>query len=101
MRETISIESIEKPDSPISNTKQIAGFNFDDGSNLSKNIFYACMNCNGPLVPISMCVFCKRASLRKCIKCGKPKEIQSHESCKILITFGNTIAQKHSEEVKI
>jgi hypothetical protein len=101
MRETISIESIGKPDSPISNTKQITGFNFDGGNYLSKNIFYACLSCDGPLVPISLCVFCKRTSLRKCIKCSKAKEIQSHESCKILIAFGSVIAQNHIEEAKL
>ncbi|NNL57955.1 MAG: hypothetical protein HKP31_00525 [Nitrosopumilus sp.] len=63
----------------------------------SKNIFYACGICEGPLVPVSSCAFCKRTSLRRCNKCKRVKDIQTHESCKILVCFGWEIAKKHSQ----
>ncbi len=72
-----------------------------DEENISKSIFYACTVCEGPLVPVSSCTFCKRTSLRKCTKCDKIKDMAFHESCKILVSFGWVIAQKHVKDFEI
>ncbi|MHA7646893.1 hypothetical protein [Nitrosopumilus sp. S4] len=66
-----------------------------DKEDLSREIFYACGICEGPLVPVSSCAFCKRTSLRRCNRCNRIKDMQVHESCKILVNFGWTIAKKH------
>lgn len=70
-----------------------------DKEDLSKNIFYACGICEGPLVPVSSCAFCKRTSLRRCNKCNRIKDMQTHEPCKILVSFGWVIAKKHSQGI--
>ncbi len=67
-----------------------------DEESISKSIFYACTVCEGALVPVSSCTFCKRTSLRKCAKCDKIKDMAFHESCKILVSFGWVIAQKQT-----
>ncbi|AFS81489.1 hypothetical protein NKOR_08140 [Candidatus Nitrosopumilus koreensis AR1] len=72
----------------------------NDVKNISKNVFYACANCNGPLIPLSICICCKRAVTRHCVKCGKTDETKSHDACKILISFGNKIANEFTKEVK-
>ena len=77
-----------------------AGFdNFEGSDNendLSKGIFYICKNCEGPMIPISTCIFCKRTTLRRCTGCDKIRDIKSHDSCKILISFGNAVVQRRN-----
>lgn len=76
--------------------------NFENESNLPKDIlFFACTSCNGPLVPTTTCIFCKRTFLRKYEKCGKNRYIQSHQACKILIAFGNSVTRKFTNEANI
>lgn len=67
----------------------------------SKSIFYACTKCEGALVPISTCTFCKRTSLRTCTKCHTIIDTQFHESCKILISFANIISSKITDESRL
>ena len=69
--------------------------NLDDGKNFSKNIFYACPFCEGSLIPEAQCTICKRTSIRKCVKCSHVCETLNHESCKLLMSLGREIAQKH------
>ncbi|WP_316504785.1 hypothetical protein [Nitrosopumilus sp.] len=77
--------------------------NFDDAGDddLSKSIFYICTNCEGPLVPISTCVFCKRITLRRCTKCAKTRDVKSHDSCKVLISFGNAVVQRNTGDAAL
>lgn len=70
-----------------------------DGKNLSKNIFYACSVCEGSLIPEAICTICKRTSIRKCVKCNHVCETLNHESCRILMSFGQQIVQKHRREL--
>ena len=72
----------------------------DDGI-LSKSIFYACNRCDGALVPISTCIFCKRPSLRSCTNCDMTIDTRYHESCKILISFVNTISKNSTDRSNI
>ena len=69
-----------------------------DKEDLSREIFYACGICEGPLVPVSSCTFCKRTSLRRCNKCNRIKDMKVHESCKILVNFGWAIAKRHLQD---
>ena len=87
----------EKTSSFISLNKSI---NSGDDVILSKSIFYACNRCDGALVPISVCIFCKRPSLRSCTNCDMTIDTRYHESCKILIVFGNAICKKSIEGLK-
>lgn len=94
LRETSFIKNhnnIEKFTPNISHNQSI---NSKDDVILSKSIFYACNRCDGALVPISVCIFCKRPSLRSCTNCDMIIDTRYHESCKILITFGNMISKK-------
>lgn len=61
-----------------------------------QNIFYSCTTCQGPLIPVSNCIFCKRSTMRKCTDCGALKKFSSHDSCKTLLSFGKIIALKYS-----
>ncbi|MDH3618071.1 MAG: hypothetical protein OEM89_05040 [Nitrosopumilus sp.] len=72
-----------------------------DGDDLSNDIFYSCIICEGPLVPVSNCTFCKKATLRKCTRCDSLKNMHSHESCKSLVSFGRLVFQKNHKEVKV
>ena len=63
----------------------------DYRSNLSKSLFYACSICEGPLVPVSYCTFCKKTSLRVCTRCNCTRDIQNHDSCKSLLSFAGII----------
>ncbi|QLH06830.1 hypothetical protein C5F50_06875 [Nitrosopumilus ureiphilus] len=74
--------------------------NSNDDIILSKSIFYACNRCDGALIPISICIFCKRPSLRSCTNCDMTIDTRYHESCKILISFGNTISKKKYRGIK-
>ena len=65
----------------------------DDGSILSKIIFYAGSVCNGSLVHEAGCIVCKRTSVGKCVKCNQTCKMSNHESCKILMSFGKKIVQ--------
>ena len=87
---TVALESTKNMHS-----KTIVNINLKEKSKILEKVFLACTNCDGPLVPISSCTFCKRVSFRKCTVCDKIRDMESHESCKILISFGHEIVQKH------
>jgi len=59
----------------------------------SQNILYSCNMCKGPMVPNSNCIFCKRSTIRKCTNCDTTERIDSHNSCRELISFANTMTQ--------
>src|SRR3990170_8218366 len=52
-----------------------------DDKTIMKSIFFTCYRCDGPLVPNSMCVVCKRTSTRTCQDCGLKEESGNHVSC--------------------
>ena len=87
---TKKIEPIESVflDSPNYTARKMKSV---DEMTLSKSVFFACSVCSGPLIPIALCVFCKKTSLRKCTKCTKICQFNDHQTCEILICFGNTI----------
>jgi|GEM_PF-5493066 len=47
---------------------------------LMKRVLFACECCDGALVQIAMCRFCKTTTLRKCNSCGAGVTI-SHKNC--------------------
>jgi|SRR3972149_6583879 len=49
--------------------------------NLAKSVLFACELCNGPLVPSSACIICKKASSRTCLKCNLRKLTGTHLLC--------------------
>ena len=59
-----------------------------DGKTLIKNILFICDKCEGPLVPASNCIVCKRTLLRKCTSCGNQLQNSPHESCEYLVLMG-------------
>ncbi len=94
LRETSFIKNHYNNEKSTSNVSRNQPINSKDDVILSKSIFYACNRCDGALVPISVCIFCKRPSLRSCTNCDMIIDTRYHESCKILIVFGNTISKK-------
>lgn len=94
LRETSVIKNRYSDEKPIPNISQYQSINSKDDVILSKSIFYACNRCDGALVPISVCIFCRRPSLRSCTNCNMIIDTRYHESCKILITFGNMVSKK-------
>jgi len=59
-------------------------------SNFQCNFLYACENCDGPLAPIAVCMVCKRASVRKCLRCQRDIITCTHLSCDTLISFAKS-----------
>lgn len=68
-----------------------------ENDSLSKNIFFICSFCEGPLTPISVCIVCKRAHNRSCAKCNLVKEVNLHLNCKYLISLRDKIRNQNSE----
>ncbi len=68
--------------------------NVYDEASLSKNIFYECSLCKGPLVPVSTCTCCKKATVRKCAKCNAIKNVPTHETCQNLVSYVNIVSHK-------
>ncbi|HUU48834.1 MAG TPA: hypothetical protein VMW55_08640 [Nitrosopumilaceae archaeon] len=71
---------------------------FNDGNDLSKNLFYACGICEGSLVPVAICTICKKTEIRRCTKCEIPRKMDSHEACKTLVSFGSEITKKYTKD---
>ena len=92
------IPKISEPSPAIDQTEKIPRAN---SVFLSKRLFYACTDCEGPLVPISCCTFCKKTSIRKCTKCNQTWNIKNHESCKSLLSFARIIFQNIPKEVNL
>ena len=44
-------------------------------------VFFACENCNGPLIQQSFCRICKKTDLRICLKCKHVKTFGDHGNC--------------------
>lgn len=56
-----------------------------DEKMLTNEIFFACQNCSGPLIPSSICVVCRKSLMRTCRKCGTQKSFGSHLLCCYLV----------------
>lgn len=61
----------------------------------SKKNWESCLKCKGISIPISNCTFCKRTSSITCTKCNEKRQIESHKSCRILLSFGLGIKRKY------
>lgn len=98
LRGTSSIETpqIDESKSAGDNSLSLVRPKFNDGNDFSKSLFYACDICEGPLVPVSICTICKKATLRGCIKCDTVKNMHSHEACKSLASFVRTISKNYT-----
>jgi len=48
---------------------------------ISNEIFFACENCNGPLIQHTFCRICKKTDLRICLKCNHIKAYGDHRNC--------------------
>lgn len=68
--------------------------NFYDETSLSKKNFYECNVCEGPLVPVSTCTFCKKATVRRCAKCNVIYNVDIHETCQNLVSYASLVSQK-------
>ena len=68
--------------------------NFHDETSLSKKIFYECNACEGPLVPVSTCTFCKKATVRRCVKCNAINNENKHDTCQNLVSYASLVSQK-------
>ncbi|HZS73810.1 MAG TPA: hypothetical protein VFA69_04825 [Candidatus Nitrosotalea sp.] len=55
--------------------------NVDPKKRISNEIFFACENCNGPLIQYTFCRICRRTYLRVCLKCNHVKIFGDHGSC--------------------
>ena len=61
------------------------------GSLLAKSVLFACSQCDGPLVPSSYCIICKKTAARYCANCGSIRDMGIHDSCKNLVIIGSEI----------
>ena len=98
---SIKTPLIEGSKSAVTRSQSLVCANFNDGNDLSKNIFYACDICEGPLVPVSICTICKKATLRSCTKCDVIRNIHSHEACKNLASFASTVSKKYAKDATV
>lgn len=48
---------------------------------ISSEIFFACENCDGPLIQHAFCRICKKTDLRVCLKCKHVKSFGDHRNC--------------------
>lgn len=56
---------------------------------LIRKLFYACEYCEGALIQLANCIVCKRAVVRKCVRCNT-------ELCVTHTMCISTIQQKHA-----
>lgn len=77
---SITPENFNKIDEKLSNIYSLA-----DNKKIIKSILFACEKCNGPLVPNSICIVCKKTSIRNCQNCGIKEESGNHVYCGYLI----------------
>ena len=63
--------------------------------NYLKKNWQSCLKCEGISIPISNCIFCKRTSSLACTKCNQIRQMESHKSCRILLSFGLGIKRKY------
>ncbi|RDJ36442.1 MAG: hypothetical protein DWQ19_07595 [Crenarchaeota archaeon] len=61
---------------------------------LARNILFACEDCNGALIPSTLCVVCKKTNSRICVKCSSKIRLDGHKSCECLIL----LSLMHSEK---
>lgn len=52
---------------------------------ISSEVFFACQNCNGPLIQQSFCRICKKTDLRVCLNCKQVKTSGDHRNCLSII----------------
>ena len=64
-------------------------------STLARNILFACEDCDGPMVPISHCIICKKTSHRRCVKCASKVRLDIHKSCECLSLLGSLHANRN------
>ena len=96
---SVNISSLKELISPIYTRNPSVEFTDSiDRNKLSKHIFFACVSCNGALIPISTCIFCKRIFLRGCTQCDETMESQCHDSCILLISLSNKSIQKFKDQ---
>ena len=99
---SVDSPSLKELTSPIyTGNHKIEFVNSIDRNDLSKHVFFACVSCNGALIPISTCIFCKRVFLRGCTGCDETMESQCHDSCIILISLGNKFSPKFKDWNKL
>ncbi len=67
------------------------------GSILAKSVLFACSQCDGPLVPSSYCIVCKKTAIRCCNQCGTIRDMGIHDSCKDVIILGNEVSHNSFE----
>lgn len=67
------------------------------GNTLVKNVYFACIKCDGPLVPSSQCTVCKKTSYRRCVSCTNEIPTGNHDSCNYLVLLGSLRSKTHSE----
>ena len=63
-------------------------------STLARSILFACEDCDGPMVPISHCIICKKTSHRRCVKCASKIRLDIHKSCECLALLGSLHASR-------
>jgi hypothetical protein len=68
---------------------------------LTSNVFFACQNCDGPLIPSSLCVVCHKSSMRLCQKCGLQKKFGFHLLCSYLVLLNENKKNKPCKVEKL
>lgn len=67
---------------------------------ISRELFFACRNCDGPLVQHSFCKICKKTDMRVCVKCNKVECVGEHRNClRIIMLDMKKILPKEGERL--
>ena len=59
-----------------------------DRNKVSREIFFICKNCDGPLIQHTFCRICKKTASRICTKCGSIKTVGDHNQCFRMMLLG-------------
>ncbi|GEM_PF-6653492 len=52
-----------------------------DRDKISRELFFICGKCNGPLIQYTFCRICKKTTSRVCAKCGMIRTEGDHKKC--------------------
>ena len=87
INEEIEFENRIISDTHCSPSGLIDSDSFIDERTLTSALLFACEKCDGPLIPISGCLVCKKTVFRKCIKCDLIKKVGNHDNCFLLLSY--------------
>lgn len=66
-----------------------------DKNRMSRELFFICKNCDGPLIQYTFCRICKKTTSRICTKCDLVKTVGDHNQCfRVMLLDLEGVSQK-------